>query len=61
MSLTKHCISFCNKFNKLNNTGEKMLDSINHYHMTFEYFEIAFCIKIYFCHCIRNDGIKSIE
>ena len=38
-----------------------MLDSINHYHMTFEYFEIAFCIKIYFCHCIRNDGIKSIE
>ena len=31
---------FCNKFNKFNNTGARMSDSI--YHMTFIYFEMFF-------------------
>ena len=32
MRLAEHFISFCNKFNKFNNTRARMLDSI--YHMT---------------------------
>ena len=32
-----HFICFCNEFNKVNNTGARMLDSI--YHMTLNYFE----------------------
>ena len=31
---------FCNKFNKLNNTGARMVDSI--YHMTLNYFKSTF-------------------
>ena len=34
---------FRNKFNKFNNTGARMLDSI--YHMTFNYFEIIFLAR----------------
>ena len=31
---------FCNEFNKFNNTGARMLDSI--YHMTLNYIKITF-------------------
>ena len=30
-------LPFCNEFNKVNNTGARLLDSI--YHMTLNYFE----------------------
>ena len=33
---------FCKEFNKFNNTGARMLDSI--YHMTKGYFEISFLV-----------------
>ena len=34
---------FRNKFNKLNNTGAQMLDSI--YHMTLKHLKIAFLVR----------------
>ena len=35
---------FCNEFNKFNNTGERMLDSI--YHMTLKTtFKLRYCMK----------------
>ena len=45
---------FCNKFNKFNNTGARMLDSI--YHMTLKFIESRmFGVKMSrFCHLLRN-------
>ena len=43
MRLAKHLSLFRNKFNKFNNTGARMLDSI--YHMIdLDYFEISFLV-----------------
>ena len=43
-----HFISFSIEFNKFDNTGARMLDSI--YHMTFNFFENIFGVKtLEFC------------
>ena len=50
---------FCNKFNKFNNTGARMLDSI--YHLTFK-LKITFLREnSRFCHLLRNVTMDVIK
>ena len=43
---------FRNEFNKFNNTGAQILDSI--YHMTLKLFNFAFLVWSRFFHILRN-------
>ena len=51
---------FRNKFNKVNNTGARMLDFI--YHMTLRLLSnlISAVKTLQFCHCVRNVVIDVI-
>ena len=49
--LAEHFIAFCNEFNKFNNTGAQMLDSI--YHLTLKLNLISYYFRektLGFCH-----------
>ena len=49
---------FCNEFNKFNNIGARMLDSI--YHMTNTLKSHFWRKMLYFCHYVRNIAMDVI-
>ena len=65
MRLAEHLISFCNKFNKFNNTRARILDSIYHITTTLKshfWKVISFlAYKRYnLCHYVRNVVMDAI-